>query len=181
MRRVRVRPRHSRAFKLLLPAALALLALALVPSSFGIVNLDDGTTDQISDFDARGAAAPTADQPAAARSWLASHKQVFGLSSIRHLRVMTAEPMRGAPYFHAVTFRQAFGRALSFDGVVTVKPTVFGTLHHGALRAYDATVTRSLQGSQNSYRVIVDAATGKLLFRQNQVFNLAGNPTWKGF
>jgi len=281
--------------KLLLPAALALLALALVPSSFGIVNLDDGTTDQISDFDARGAAAPTADQlaaassvhgkvswskfgtpaqvfhrggylatglkarnaTAAARSWLASHKQVFGLSSVRHLRVMTAEPMRGAPYFHAVTFRQAFGRALSFDGVVTVavvkarsgwkvvyasssltpdaglkgkqklspvsawlraaraagihvnrgdagvlgktadgglaisavgvsgletvKPTAFGTPRHGALRAYDTTVTRSLQGDQNSYRVIIDAATGKLLYRQNQVFNLAGNPTWKGF
>ena len=68
MRRVRVRPRHSRAFKLLLPAALALLALALTPSSFGIVNLDDQNDDQISDFDARGAAAPTADQVAAASS-----------------------------------------------------------------------------------------------------------------
>ena len=40
MRRVRVRPPHSRAIKLLLPAALALLALALTPSSFGIVDLD---------------------------------------------------------------------------------------------------------------------------------------------
>jgi len=29
--------------------------------------------------------------------------------------------------------------------------------------------------------VIVDAATGKLLFRQNQVFNAVDNPTWKGF
>src|SRR3954471_13360121 len=66
MRRVRVRPPQSSALKLLLPAALALLALALVPSSFGIVNLDDGTTDQISDFDARAAAAPTAGQPAGA-------------------------------------------------------------------------------------------------------------------
>ena len=158
MRRIRVRPRHSRAFKLLLPAALALLALALTPSSFGIVNLDDGTTDQISDFDARGAAAPTADQVAAASSlhgkvswtrfgtpaqvfhrggylatgvrapsagaaalsWLAVHKSAFGLNSVRHLRLMSAEAMRGAPNFHAVTFRQAFGRVLSADGVVTV-------------------------------------------------------------
>ncbi len=295
MRRVRVRPPHSRAFKLLLPAALALLALALTPSSFGIVNLDDGTSDQISDFDARAAAAPTAGQlaaassvhgkvswtkfgtpaqvfrrggylatglkapsaEAAARSWLAAHKQAFGLSSVSHLRLMTAGPLRGAPNFHAVTFRQAFGRELSADGVVTVavlkakhswkvlyasssltpdaplrgtralspksawlraaraagihvnsadasvlgktadgalgisalgvsgqetvKPIAFGTPRHGALRAYDTVVTKSLQGDQDSYRVIVDAATGRLLLRQSQTFNLADNPTWKGF
>jgi len=295
MRRVRVRPRHSRAIKLLLPAALTLLALALVPSSFGIVDLGGVNSDLISDLDARGAAAPTAGQiaaarvihgkvqwskfgtpaevfhrggylatglrapsaAAAARSWLAVHKQAFGLKSVWHLRLMTAEAMRGAPNFHAVTFRQAFGRVLSADGVVTVavvkakrgwkvvyasssltpdaaltgsqklsplsawlraahaagirvtrpsasvlgktadgalaisalgvsgqetvKPIAFGTPRHGALRAYDTTVTRSIQGDQNSYRVIVDATTGKLLYRQNQVFNLAGNPTWKGF
>ena len=295
MRRIRVRPRHSRAIKLLLPAALALLALTLTPSSFGIVNLDDGTTDQMSDFDARGASAPTADQlaaassvagkvqwtrfgtpaqifhrggylatgvrapnaAAAARVYLASHKTLFGLSSIRHLRLMTAESMRGAPNVHAVSFRQAFGRVLSADGVVTVavvktkhawkvlyasssltpdaglsgkqklsplsawlraaraagihvsrenaaaygktadgglaisalgvsgvetvKPIAFGTPRHGALRAYDTIVTKSLQGDQNQYRVIVDAATGRLLYRQSQTFNLADNPTWKGF
>ena len=295
MRRARVRPRHSRAIKLLLPAALALLALALTPSSFGIVKIDDLNDDQISDFDARGAAAPTAAQlaatssingkvswtkfgtprqifhrggylatgvkapsaAAAAQKWLAVHKQAFGLSSVRHLRLMTAEAMRGAPNFHAVTFRQAFGRVLSADGVVTVavvkakrswkvlyasssltpdaalrgkqalsplsawlhaaraagirvkapdasvlgktadgglaisalglsgaetvKPIAFGTPRHGALRAYDTTVTRSLQGDQGSYRVIVDAASGRLLFRQSLVFNLADNPTWKGF
>src|SRR6188472_1378068 len=67
MRRVRVRPRHSRAIKLLLPAALTLLALALVPSSFGIVDLGGVNSDLISDLDARGAAAPTAGQIAAAR------------------------------------------------------------------------------------------------------------------
>src|SRR3954471_1671210 len=295
MRRVRVRPPQSSALKLLLPAALAVLALALVPSSFGVVNLDDGTTDQISDFDARAEAAPGADQlaaasginakiqwtkfgtpaqvfhrggyvavgvkapnaAAAARSWLATHKTAFGLNSVRHLRLMTANALRGAPNFHAVSFRQAFGNQLSADGVVTVavlkakrswrvlyasssltpdapltgkqklsplsawlhaaraagihvkagnasvlgktadgalaisalgvsgaetvKPIAFGTPRHGALRAYDATVTRSLQGAQNAYRVIVDAATGRLLYRQNQVFNAIDNPTWKGF
>ena len=62
-----------------------------------------------------------------------------------------------------------------------MKPIAFGTPSHGALRAYDTTVTKSLQGAQNSYRVIVDATTGRLLYRQNQVFNLADNPTWKGF
>ena len=71
--------------------------------------------------------------------------------------------------------------AAGVSGAETVKPIAFGTPRHGALRAYDTTVTRSLQGSQDSYRVIVDAATGRLLLRQNQVFNLAGNPTWKGF
>ena len=71
--------------------------------------------------------------------------------------------------------------AAGVSGAETVKPIAFGTPRHGALRAYDTTVTRSLQGSQDSYRVIVDAATGRLLYRQNQVFNLADNPTWMGF
>ena len=295
MRRVRVRPPHSRAFKLLLPAALVLLGLALTPSSFGVVDLDGAHSDQIANFDARGAAAPTAAQlaaaskfhgkvqwgrfgtpqqvfhrggylatglnapnaAAAARTWLNLHKQAFGLRSVSHLRLMTAEAMRGAPNFHGVSFRQAFGRALSADGVVTVavvkakggwkvvyasssltpdtalmgkqklsplsawlhaaraagihvsrpdagvlgktadgglaisalgvtgaetvKPIAFGTPRHGALRAFDTTVTRSLQGNQDSYRVIVDASTGRLLYRQNQVFNATDNPTWKGF
>jgi extracellular elastinolytic metalloproteinase len=296
MRRVCVRPPHSRAIKLLLPAALTLLALALVPSSFGVVNLGDAHSDQIANFDARAAVGPTAAQVAAARSihgkvqwsrlgtpaqvfrmggylatglkarsataaatrWLAAHKTVFGLSGVRNLRLMTAEPMRGAPNFQVVTFRQAFGRLLSADGVVsvsvvkgkhgawkvvyassslspasalkgeqklsplsawlraaraagihvgagnasvlgktangalsisavgvsgaqTVRPIAFGTPRHGALRAYDTTVTKSLQGAQSAYRVIVDAATGKLLYRQSQVFNLVDNPTWKGF
>jgi hypothetical protein len=295
MRRVRVRPPHSRAFKLLAPAALVLLALALTPSSFGVVDLDGAHSDQLANFDARAAVAPTAAQlaaasklhgkvswsrfgspqqvfqrggylatglrapsaAAAARSWLAVHRQAFGLRSVSHLRLMTAEAMRGAPNFHAVTFRQTFGRALSADGLATVavvkakrgwkvvyasssltpdaalrgtkklsplaawlhaaraagihvggseasvlgktpdgalavsalgvtgeetvKPIAFGTPLHGALRAYDTTVTRSLQGDQNQYRVIVDAATGRLLMRQSQTFNLADNPTWKGF
>jgi extracellular elastinolytic metalloproteinase len=199
---------------------------------------------------ARGAAA-------AARSYLAAHKQAFGLSSVWSLRLMNAESMRDAPWFHVVSFRQAFGNVLSADGVVsvsvvkakstwkvvyvsssltpdaqltgrralsplaawlraaratgihisapnaavlgktadgsvaisalgvsgqeTVKPTAFGTPLHGALRAWDTTVTRSIQGDQNAYRVIIDAATGKLLLRQNLVFNLADNPIWKGF
>jgi extracellular elastinolytic metalloproteinase len=283
-----------RLLKVVPAAALAVLALTLVPSSFGVVNL--GTNhNQLPDFDARGKVAPTAGQlaaarslhakvswsklgtpsqifkrggyittglkagsaAAAARSWLAANKQVFRLGSVSHLRLMSAEPFRGAPNFHAVSFRQAFGGVLSADGVVTVgvvkakgawkvvyvsssltpdtglsgkrslsplsawlraaraagihlkapqaavlgktadgglaisalgisgaetvKPIAFGTPRHGALRAYDTTVTKSLQGDQNSYRVIVDATTGRLLSRQSQTFNLADNPTWKGF
>jgi hypothetical protein len=62
-----------------------------------------------------------------------------------------------------------------------VRPTVFGTAKKGAIRAYDTTVTRSIHGAQDSYRVIVDAATGKLLYRQNLVDNLADDPVWSAF
>jgi hypothetical protein len=71
--------------------------------------------------------------------------------------------------------------AAGLSGSETVRPTVFGTARRGAIRAYDTTVTRSIQGSQDSYRVIVDAATGKLLYRQNLVDNLADNPEWSAF
>ena len=42
-------------------------------------------------------------------------------------------------------------------------------------------MTKTTVGAQSSYRVIVDAATGKLLYRQNLVDNLADNPTWLAF
>ncbi len=71
--------------------------------------------------------------------------------------------------------------AQGFSGLQTVRPTLFGTPRHGAIRAYDTTVTQSTQGAQSSYRVIVDGATGNLLYRQNLVDNLGNNPTWLGF
>jgi hypothetical protein len=71
--------------------------------------------------------------------------------------------------------------AAGLSGSETVRPTVFGTAKKGAIRAYDTTVTRSIHGSQDSYRVIVNAATGKLLYRQNLVDNIADNPEWSAF
>jgi hypothetical protein len=201
---------------------------------------------------AAGIKAPSAES--AALNWLAGHKATFGLRSVKHLRVLTAAPLRVSKA-HAVSFRQTFGGALSADGTVTVtvvpaktgwkvvyassslardqrvvgkralspvgawvkaadaagihvsdvaalgktpdgstavsasglsgsetvRPTVFGTAKKGAIRAYDTTVTRSIHGAQDSYRVIVDAATGKLLYRQNLVDNLADDPVWSAF
>ena len=191
---------------------------------------------------------------AAARSWLAAHKQLFRLRSVSHLRLDTAAPLRGSRA-HAVTFRQTIGGVLTADGFVTVtvvrakrswkvvyassnlapdtavtgkrllrpaaawrhaaiaagtrvgqvaalgktangsigvaaagfsglqtvRPTVFGTPRQGAISAYDTTVTKSLAGAQSSYRVIVDAATGRMLYRQNLVDNATDNPTWLAF
>ena len=66
---------------------------------------------------ATGIKAPSA--AAAARSWLAAHKQLFRLRSVWHLRLAAAAPLRGSRV-HAVTFRQAFGGVPSVDGFVTV-------------------------------------------------------------
>ncbi|MGZ4310189.1 MAG: hypothetical protein ACXVRG_12735, partial [Gaiellaceae bacterium] len=144
------------------------MALMLTPSSFGIVNIEGVTNDQLPDFDARATLAPTADQvqaaaqvpghvqwntfgtpaevtrwggylsthikapsaTAAARSYLAAHKQIFKLDSVAHLRVMTAEAMRGTHHRdYAVVFRQMFGKVASADGVATV--SVVRTKHGG--------------------------------------------------
>src|SRR5262249_11718840 len=59
-----------------------------------------------------------------------------------------------------------------------VKKAVFATPHHGARAAYDATVTTNAGGDLASYQVVVDAQTGDLLYRQDQVDYLAANPTW---
>jgi extracellular elastinolytic metalloproteinase len=70
--------------------------------------------------------------------------------------------------------------AAGLSGSETVRPTVLGTARKGAIRAYDTTVTKSINGAQDSYRVIVDG-TGKLLYRQNLVDNLANDPVWSAF
>jgi extracellular elastinolytic metalloproteinase len=72
-------------------------------------------------------------------------------------------------------------RALGYDGVETVRPTAFGTAHRGALRAYEAVVSKTVRGVQTSYDVIVDAQTGRLLYRQSLVDYLADNPTWLAY
>ena len=68
MRRLCVPPRRTRALTGVLLAALTVLALTLVPSSFGIVQLDSRTTGRLPDFDARAKIAPTSAQLAAAKS-----------------------------------------------------------------------------------------------------------------
>src|SRR5262249_28601779 len=50
--------------------------------------------------------------------------------------------------------------------------------NHGAGAAYDGTVTTNAGGNLKSYQVVVDAQTGDLLYRQNQVDYLSDNPTW---
>jgi hypothetical protein len=59
-----------------------------------------------------------------------------------------------------------------------VQKTIFTTPSHGARAAYDATVTSGTGANLQSYQVVVDADTGALLYRQNQVDNFADNPTW---
>src|SRR3954447_13205720 len=90
---------------------------------------------------------------------------------------------------HPVSLRQvsSFGRnangstnviATGFMGDQAVSLASFGTAR-GAIRAYRATVTKSTTGSQNAYDLVIDATTGKVLARQNTVFNATDNPTWK--
>ena len=67
--------------------------------------------------------------------------------------------------------------ATGFMGDQSVKPVAFGTAK-GAVRAYRASVVQSTDANQSAYDVIVDATTGKLLSRQNIVFNATDDPTW---
>jgi extracellular elastinolytic metalloproteinase len=59
-----------------------------------------------------------------------------------------------------------------------VKKAAFATPHHGARAAYDASVTAGTADSLSSYQVVVDAESGELLYRQNQVDYLTDDPTW---
>src|SRR4051794_3512874 len=75
----------------------------------------------------------------------------------------------------------ADGTSLVVQGmsqVQHVEKAVFATPHQGALAAYDATVTAGTGDNLTSYQLVVDAQTGNLLYRQDQVDNLTDNPTW---
>jgi hypothetical protein len=76
---------------------------------------------------------------------------------------------------------QAGATTLAVDGLSQaqqVTKAVFATPHDGAVAAYNASVTTNDDGNLQSYQVVVDAQTGDLLYRQNQVDYLSDNPTW---
>ena len=68
MRRFRVPPQRTRALRVAMLAALALLGLTVVPSSFGIIQLDSSTTGRLPDVDTRAGVKPTAAQLRAAKA-----------------------------------------------------------------------------------------------------------------
>jgi extracellular elastinolytic metalloproteinase len=72
-------------------------------------------------------------------------------------------------------------RARGLNGRQTLRSVAFGTPRRGALRAYEATVSRNVKGIESSYLVVIDARTGSLLYRQDLVDNVADNPTWNAF
>jgi hypothetical protein len=112
---------------------------------------------------------------------LTGSRSLTPLAAWRHAALATGARV-GAAATIGKTPAGSFGvSAAGFDGLQTVRPTVFGTPRHGAIRAYEATVTASTVGAQSSYLVIVDGATGKLLSRQSLVFNFSDNPTWLAF
>ena len=51
----------------------------------------------------------------------------------------------------------------------------------GSARRYETTIVSDDGGSISGYDVVVDAETGSLLYRQNVVNNVAGDPTWNAF
>ena len=110
---------------------------------------------------------------------------LHGLSRLSPLQAWT----KAVSYTgHSISGSQvtAFGRtssgatdviATGFMGDQSVHPTAFPT-SRGVIRAYSAVVTKSTEGNQSQYAVVVDASTGKLLSRTNQVFNAVDDPTW---
>src|SRR5437764_392681 len=123
MRRLCVPPRRTRALTGVLLAALTVLALTLVPSSFGIVQLDSRTPGR--GLTGRRVLTPTAAWAKAAGA--AGH-------SISKTQVT---PFGRLPNGSTQVI------ATGFSGSETVQPVAFGTARLGALRAYDTTVTKT--------------------------------------
>jgi extracellular elastinolytic metalloproteinase len=63
----------------------------------------------------------------------------------------------------------------------TMKQVAFGTPARGALPAYETVISRTVNGVESAYNIVIDARSGALLSRQSLVNNIADNPTWLAF
>jgi extracellular elastinolytic metalloproteinase len=68
-----------------------------------------------------------------------------------------------------------------FDGPQLVRAVGFPTPKRGILRAYETYVGPDSSGDVEAYRQFVDAATGKILYRENAIDHATDNPAWKVF
>src|SRR3954447_8507291 len=86
----------------------------------------------------------------AARSWLAKHKVIFRLGSVRDLRLVADSKLTGGRA-HAVTFQQSFGglKVVNGAGLVTVS-LVPGKLHRWKVGFVSSTSVGTLHSTGNA-------------------------------
>lgn len=113
----------------------------------------------------RVAGSPTISPTAA---WLRAAR------SVGH-RVSDVDRLRTAA--NGWTFMQADG----LSGLQSVRAGVLPTPHRGLLPAYETVVREEAGGHLESYRLIVDARSGRVLLRESTVDHAADKPAWKVF
>jgi extracellular elastinolytic metalloproteinase len=74
-----------------------------------------------------------------------------------------------------------FMRAGGLSGLQSVRAGLLPTPRSGLVPAYEAVVYDEVAGDLDSYRMIVDAQSGRILLRQSTVDHAADNPAWKVF
>jgi extracellular elastinolytic metalloproteinase len=75
------------------------------------------------------------------------------------------------------TFMQADG----LSGLQSIRPGVLPTARGGLVPAYETVVRDEVAGELKSYRLIVDARSGRVLLRESTVDHAVDNPRWKVF
>jgi extracellular elastinolytic metalloproteinase len=99
-------------------------------------------------------------------------------------RAAAAVGKQVAPSKVRVTGEQAGWTSLSVAGFELpqlVRAVGFPAPRKGLVRAYETYVGPASAEDAEAYRQIVDAATGKVLYRENAVDHAADNPAWKVF
>jgi extracellular elastinolytic metalloproteinase len=99
-------------------------------------------------------------------------------------RAAAAVGKKVAPSKVRVTGKQAGWTSLSvagFEFPQLVRAVGFPAPRKGLVRAYETYVGPASAEDAEAYRQIVDAATGKVLYRENAVDHAADNPAWKVF
>jgi hypothetical protein len=75
----------------------------------------------------------------------------------------------------------SFMRAGGLSGLQSVRAGLVPTSRAGLVPAYETVVYDQVAGDLKSYRMIVDARSGRILLRQSTVDHAADNPAWKVF
>jgi extracellular elastinolytic metalloproteinase len=117
----------------------------------------------------------TGSQPFAGRRSLGLEQAWLRAARSVGRRVPDVLRLRTAP--NGWTFMQADG----LSGLQSARAGLFPTPRSGAIPAVENVIYDESDGQLSSYRVIVDARTGRVLMRQSTVDHAADNPEWKVF
>ena len=117
----------------------------------------------------------------AGRLQIAGSRRIDAKDAWRRAARSVGHTVSGVDSLRTAANGWTFMRADGLSGLQSVRAGLLPSPHAGLIPAYETVVYDELAGDLQSYRLIVDARTGRVLLRQSTVDHAVDNPRWKVF